>query len=168
MKNATARLTNVLCIIYVSALCWILLFKLGVHFSYMEERSVNLKPFNNGGIDNAESILNIIIFIPLGIYTGLLFKRWHYVKKLLLFFLISLLFEALQFIFRIGAFDVSDIITNTTGGIIGLIIFTAIERLFNNRLRAQKFINAIAAIATAAMILLLVLLKLNMLPVRYQ
>ena len=78
------------------------------------------------------------------------------------------MFEALQFILRAGAFDITDIITNTLGGIIGLMIFEAIEKVFNNSVKAQKFINIIAAIGTVLMISLLLLLKMNMLPVRYQ
>jgi glycopeptide antibiotics resistance protein len=171
-NNLANKVTKVLLIIYLVALCWILLFKLGVHFSYMENRSVNLIPFSqlflNGKIDVAETILNVVIFIPLGIYAGVLFKRWSFGKKLFFFFLISLAFEVLQFFLSIGALDVTDIITNTTGGIIGLMMFKAIEKLVNNRVKTQKFINIIAATGTVLMILLLVLLKMNMLPVRYQ
>jgi len=68
----------------------------------------------------------------------------------------------------VGAFDITDIITNTLGGIIGLMIFKAIEKAFNNSVKAQKFINIISAVGTALMVLLLLLLKMNMLPVRYQ
>ena len=165
-KNKTNKVTNVLFIIYLIALFWILLFKLGVRFSYMENRNVNLIPFGN--IDVSETILNVVIFVPLGIYAGVLFERWGFVKKLFFFFLISLMLEGLQFIFRIGAFDITDIITNISGGIIGLLIFEAIEKLFNNKVKSQKFITIIAAIGTVLMISLLLLLKLNMLPIRYQ
>jgi glycopeptide antibiotics resistance protein len=98
----------------------------------------------------------------------ILFERWIFGKKLFFAFLISLIVEALQFILAVGAFDITDIITNTLGGIIGLLLFNAIEKRFNTRVKAQKFINITAAIGTALMILLLVLLKMNMLPVRYQ
>ena len=165
-NNKTNKLTNVLFIIYLIALFWILLFKFGVRFSYMENRNVNLIPF--GKIDVSETILNVVIFVPLGIYAGVLFKRWSFVKKLFFFFLISLMFEGLQFIFRIGAFDITDIITNISGGIIGSLIFEAIEKLFNNSVKSQKFITIIAAVGTVLMISLLLLLKLNMLPIRYQ
>lgn len=172
-NSRSNKLTNALFIIYLIVLCWILLFKLGVRFSYMENRNVNFIPFgdslgSNGKINTGEIILNVLIFIPLGIYIGILFKRWTWIKHLLSFFLISLMFEGLQFILSIGAFDITDIITNTTGGIIGLIVFEVIEKLFNNSIKAQKFINIIAAIGTALMISLLLLLKLNMLPIRYQ
>lgn len=171
--KAANKLTSVLFIIYSIALFWILLFKLGVRFSYMENRQVNLIPFSealflNGKIDLGEMIMNVVIFVPLGIYTGVLFERWTLGKKLLFFFLMSLMFEALQFIFKIGAFDMTDIITNTLGGIIGLMLFIIIEKAFKSSIRAQKFINILASISTVIMIALLFLLKMNMLPIRYQ
>ncbi len=172
-NNAANKLTNVLFIIYLVALLWILVFKLGVRFSYMESRSVNLIPFSeplilNGKIDFWEMILNAVIFVPLGIYAGILFERWTFGKKVFLFFLISLMVEGLQFILSVGAFDITDIIINTLGGIIGLMILKAIEKVLKTNLKAQKFINIIAAIGTVSMTLLLLLLKLNMLPIRYK
>lgn len=166
--NATDRVTAVLFIIYLIAICWILLFKLGVRFSYMGKRSANLIPFREPSILAGENIMNVVIFVPLGVYAGILFERWSFGKKLLFFFFMSLLVEGLQYTFRIGAFDVTDIITNTLGGLIGLIIFKAIEIAVNSSVKAQKFINIIAATGTALMIVLLVLLKMNMLPIRYQ
>lgn len=55
-NNSANKLTIVLFVIYFIALFWILLFKLGVQFSYMENRQVNLIPFRealmlNGKID---------------------------------------------------------------------------------------------------------------------
>ncbi|MDQ2753086.1 MAG: VanZ family protein [Bacteroidota bacterium] len=165
--NITNKFTYVLFAIYLIALFWILLFKLGVHFSYMGKiRSINLIPFSeplilNGKTDFGEIILNILIFVPLGLYAGILFKQWSFGKKLFFFFLISLLIEGLQFILRLGASDVTDIITNTLGGIIGLMAFTAIEKVFKNSVKAQRFINIIAAIGSVLIILILVLLKVN-------
>ena len=173
-NNKTSKLTLVLFIIYLIALFWILLFKLGVHFSYMGiSRSVNLIPFSeplilNGKIDFGEMIMNVIIFIPLGIYAGILFKKWIIGKKLFLFFLISLIIEVFQFILAVGVFDITDIINNTLGGIIGLMIYKGIEKIFKNSVKAQKIINIIATIGTIAMILFLFLLKTNRLGIRCQ
>ena len=123
VNNPTNRLTTVLFIIYLIALYWILLFKLGVRFSYMGERRTNLVPFSELFILTSENILNVVIFVPLGIYAGILFEKWLFGKKLFFVFLLGLLVEGLQYILRVGAFDITDIITNTLGGIIGLMIF---------------------------------------------
>ena len=58
----------------------------------------------------------------------------------------------------VGASDITDIINNTLGGIIGLMIYKGIEKVFKNSVKAQKFINIIATIGTILMILLLLLL----------
>lgn len=76
--------------------------------------------------------------------------------------------KGFQFILRVGAFDITDTITNTLGGIIGLMIFKAIEKVFKNSVKALKFINVIAAIGTVLMILFLLLLKTNNLWIKYQ
>jgi len=166
--NIINRLTTTLFIVYLMALVWILLLKLGVRFSYMEDRGTNLIPFGELSVLTAENIMNVMIFVPLGIYAGVLFTPWIFGKKLFSLFLLSLLVEGLQYLLRIGAFDVTDLITNTLGGAIGLIIFLILEKGFDNGIKAQRFINHLAAIGTVIMILLLVLLKMNMLPVRYQ
>ena len=91
-NNIPNLLTTVLFIIYLVALFWILLFKLGVHFSNMGKiNSINLIPFSkpsmsNGRTDFSEMILNVMIFVPIGLYVGILFKKWNFVKKLFVFF----------------------------------------------------------------------------------
>ena len=129
------KLTSILLIIYAIALCWILIFKLGVRFSYMESRSVSLIPFReaflfNGRVNYAENIANVLIFVPLGVYTSALYRSLNFWKKVLLFTACSFLIEAIQYIFRIGAFDITDIITNTLGGIFGVMMFYLLQRLF--------------------------------------
>ena len=168
INNGANKLTTVLFVVYLITVYWILLLKLGVRFSYMGERRTNLIPFNEPFILTSENILNLVIFIPLGIYAGILFWKWVFGRKLFFVFLLSLLVEGLQYILRIGAFDITDIITNTLGGLTGLMIFKGIEKVFNNSCKAQKLINVIATIGTIIVIALLVLLKMNMLPVRYQ
>ncbi len=172
-KNKAYQVTLGLFIAYLIILIWILIFKLGVEFSYMSNRNVNIIPFSeffipNGKVDPGGLIMNIIIFIPFGIYTGIIFKMWPFGKQLVLFFCTSLLFEAIQYVMRIGAFDITDTITNTTGGIIGLLMYKAIEKISGNVVRAQQITLGLASTGTLLMILLLVLLKLNILPIQYR
>ena len=160
------KLTKVLFVIYLIALFWIIVFKFNLPFSnlgYM--RSINLIPFNesliiNGKLDFREIIMNVAIFMPLGIYSGILFEKWTLGKKIFLFSMISLICEVFQFILGVGASDITDIITNLLGGIIGLIIYIGIKKISGNSIKAQKFINIIATIGTVLMILLLSVLVL--------
>ena len=122
-NSKTNKLTKLLFFIYVTAILWIIVFKFDVPFSrlgYM--RSINLIPFNeslviNGKLDFGEIIMNVLIFIPLGIYSDILFRKWTNGKKIFLFFFISLIFEVLQFILGVGASDITDVINNTLGEI---------------------------------------------------
>ncbi len=172
-SNAANKFTWALFIVYVLALLWILILKLGIRFSYMGDRAVNLIPFGeqlfyDGKMDTGEVILNVVVFVPLGIYAGVLFGRWSFGKKLFFFSGTSLLVEVIQYILAVGAFDVTDIINNTLGGIVGLLLFTTMKKVFKSRVQAQKYINVIAATGTGLIVLLLLLLKLDLLPVRYR
>lgn len=167
------RLTILLLSIYLVILCWILLFKLGVQFSYMNERRVNFIPFiaffNPGQkADLAEIGLNVLIFLPLGIYLNSLCAKWSGWTQMSAFLGVSFLFELIQFTGSIGAFDVTDIITNVIGGVLGWLVFKAIEQLYRSRIRAQHFVNIAGVCATVLIIAFLLLLKLGLLPVKYQ
>ncbi|WP_439489059.1 VanZ family protein [Algoriphagus sp.] len=162
------RLTKTLMVIYWIVLGWIILFKLGVQFSYMEERRINLVPFANGYFTMMETVMNVVIFIPMGMYAGALYRSRFFVTSLLFFFLMSLMLEGLQYAFKLGAFDITDLLTNTTGGMVGYLLFLGFRQFFTNPLRAHKILNNLGTIATLLMVSLLVLLKLDMLPIRYQ
>lgn len=159
--SKTNKLTKILFIIYLIALFWIIIFKFDIPFSklgYM--RSVNLIPFSepliiNGNLDFREIVMNVVIFIPLGMYVEVLLKRWVIGRKIFFFFFISFICEISQFILGVGASDITDIINNMLGGIIGLVIYKGIVKIMKNGVKAQKFINVIATIGTVFMTLLL-------------
>lgn len=130
------------------------------------QRSINLIPFNeplilNGKADFGELILNVLIFVPLGLYAGILFEKWNFAKKVGLFSSISFLLEVSQYMLGIGAFDITDIINNTLGGVIGLLIYKGIEKTFKNRLKAQTFVNILALAGTIFIFSFLLFLKIS-------
>lgn len=157
----TNKLTKILFIIYLIVLFLIIIFKLNIPFSrlgYM--RSINLIPFGasliiNNKLNFSEIVMNAVIFIPLGMYVEVLFKRWTAGRKIFFVFLISFICEVSQFILGVGASDITDIINNILGGIIGLVIYKGIVKIMKNNDKAQKFINIIATIGTSLIVLLL-------------
>lgn len=160
------KLTYLLLTIYLAALFWIIVLKLNISFSYKGTQNVNLIPFRepllyNGKFDYNEIFLNILIFVPLGLYVEILFKKLSLARKIFSFFMVSFICEILQYILRIGAFDITDIINNTFGGIIGLMLFKVGEKIFGDATKAQKFINIIATIGTVLIISTLLYLKIN-------
>lgn len=173
MNKRSQYFSITLFLLYVAILCWILLWKLGVSFSYMSSRSYNLIPFQeaftpSGKLDKMELILNVLIFIPFGVYTAMVLYRSTLMSRLLFIAGSSFMFEALQYTLRIGAFDSTDIVTNTIGGLLGLLFYELFCRLMGDRPKAQIWMNRLAAAGTFIFILLLILLKLGKLPIRYQ
>lgn len=167
-KNSTlaSKLTFSLLVIYLAVLFWIIVLKLNISFTYKGTQNVNLIPFRepllyNGKIDYNEIFLNILIFIPLGLYIGILFQKLTITRKIFSFFMVSLFCEVCQFVLKIGAFDITDIINNTFGGIIGLLFFKGLEKAFNSPVKAQKLINIIATICTIVIVSTLLYLKIN-------
>lgn len=162
--NKIAKTTNILFVIYLIALFEIIIFKLEIPFTNMGYlRSINLIPFSeslivNDAIDFSEILMNMIIFIPLGIYIEMLFSKWSTIKKISAIFIVSLICEISQFIMAIGASDITDIINNTLGGIVGLLIMYILVKLFKNKHKIYKFVNITATIGTTFMVLLLSIL----------
>ncbi|MGP1419217.1 MAG: VanZ family protein [Sphaerochaetaceae bacterium] len=107
-------------------LIWVILFKL--QFSLMaidRARALNLVPFHyedsdNPGFHFKEVMDNVLIFIPLGIYLSMLWRNMKLMTKAGIIIAVSLSFEILQYILRIGVSDITDLLTNTAGGLIGM------------------------------------------------
>lgn len=83
-----------------------------------------------------ENIMNVIVFIPIGILLGITFKQMTWWKALLIGCSISITIEALQFCFLKGFSEVDDVMHNTVGCIMGYIIYSILVRIFiNTRLK---------------------------------
>lgn len=154
-------------IVYCVLLAWLVLFKLNVNITDLNHsRSINLIPFKgslmiNGKIQLKEILYNILVFVPLGVYLSMLKPEWSFPKKALITFCISLLFEVLQFAFAIGASDITDVIGNTLGAIIGFAVFHVLKTIF--RKKSIGVINIIGAvIEILAIIMIGALMAANM------
>ena len=163
-KNNSYKVTSILLIIYLFILTFAIVFKMGVAVS--GERSINLIPYGSSAIVNGrlytkELIENVIAFIPLGCYIGMLKADWSFIKKILPIFGVSLLFEITQFIFGLGASDVTDLINNTLGGAIGILIYFILIKIFKSDLKLNKVINIFASLATICLVLLLTILIIS-------
>ena len=162
--NKQYNLTRILFAVYTLILAWILLFKMSFSIDELyKNRSINIIPFMgsvivNGKIDTSEIINNIIVFIPVGIYVCMLKKDWSILKKISVGFFISLGIEVLQFVLAIGATDITDLIGNTLGGIIGIGVYYLFSKVFKDKI--NNIINTLALIATILLIALISILLL--------
>lgn len=161
-KNITLGLLTV----YLIVLTWIILLKMQIDFSLLNNmnlRSINLIPYAgslivNGQVDISEIILNIVAFVPFGIYLSMLKEEWSFIRKVIPIFGVSLVFEILQYIFAIGTSDITDLIGNTLGGIIGIVIFGLLSIVLKNK--TISIINVLALIGTFFVVAFLGLLTI--------
>jgi len=144
--------------LYLVILIWLVLFKLqynilSVLFNY-HHRSLNLIPFAAPSIVNGsfrEMIDNVIIFIPFGLLLNVNFKEVGFLPKFAFILVLSLTFELIQFIFAIGATDITDVITNTFGGFLGLKLYC----LSNKYINYKKLDRVIIFVGILLLVLLL-------------
>ena len=143
--------------IYIVILIWLVLFKFSFNISSVFEhqhRSLNLIPFAapalvNGAINYREIIYNCLVFIPFGLLLHVNFKKVGFLAKLVSILVFSLSVELIQFIFAIGATDITDVITNTFGGFLGLKIYDLSNRYMDH----EKLDTIIISVSTLFLIL---------------
>lgn len=152
------KLTGGLLVFYLLALTWIILLKLSFSFQELDRfRSINLIPFG-ASFDMAEIRDNILVFLPFGVLLYALWQRKSFLKMAAPIFFTSLLYEAGQYAFAIGRSDITDLIGNTLGGIIGILISFLLFQLWGEKTR--RIINIIAFIGSVLFSLLIALLLL--------
>lgn len=94
------------------------------------ERNINLHPFAYMFSDYKNSLLNVLLFIPLGFGLTVLWKRYRSFFRTALFgFGLSLAIELLQ-LFARRATDVNDLMTNTLGAGLGWCLGRLLLRRF--------------------------------------
>lgn len=74
---------------------------------------------------------NIIMFMPIGFFPALLWRRWRWWKSLLLGFSASAAIEFIQF-FIGRSTDIDDVILNTAGALLGFWISCLLRAVFPN------------------------------------
>ena len=90
----------------------------------------NFVPFLHMFSDYRSSLLNVLLFVPLGFFLPLFWKKFSAFGHTLLFgFCTSLLIELLQ-IFTFRATDVNDLMTNTVGTVLGYLLARVVLKLF--------------------------------------
>lgn len=137
--------------IYLAWLVWLVLFKLYLpnQYHYMRGiRSVEWIPFASREVEfrqtAREMFYNFLVFIPLGAYLAAFLPKSRWWSLVSVGFAVSVGFEVLQYIFAIGASDVTDVIMNTAGTLCGVLLFRLMRRLFKDK--AVPVLNAAGAV----------------------
>jgi glycopeptide antibiotics resistance protein len=151
----------VLFLIYLALLVWIILFKSQFNINDLDTvRSINLIPFyydkEIGTAFHLKEVLeNLLIFVPMGIYLQMLLPKCRFHGKLIIISGTSLLLEGAQYVLAIGRSDITDVLTNTAGGLLGLIVYLMVVRLIGNRIKANRLFSILAGIVSVVVIGLL-------------
>lgn len=156
-----SKITTYLFVIYLLFLSWIILFKMQFSLqSWGILRNINLIPYAASG-PRFEITYNIIAFIPFGIYINMLKCDWSFIKKITAIAGTSLIYELMQYVLGIGITDITDLINNTLGGLIGLLIYILFLKIFRTKERTNKIINILAGISTVCLAALIAVLLIS-------
>ena len=127
--------------LYTFILLWIVCLKFGnaemLRRNYinlteltLEERFLwDIVPFHtrqNHELQRMEFIANSLIFAPLGILLNYAFKKRNIFRDIVICFTFSLAIEVFQLYSLLGGFATEDLIMNTLGYFVGLILYYAI------------------------------------------
>lgn len=101
-----------------------------------EARGYDIHPFwSYGAIEGgkvellAENVMNVVVFVPIGILLGIGFAKWPWWKAIGAGCLFSMSIEAMQFVFKRGFCEVDDVMHNTLGCIIGYMMFKGVRSI---------------------------------------
>ena len=109
--------------------------------------NISLTPFVGLITGPIDTILNVILFVPLGFFLPLLYKKYRSTRTVALTgFLFSLAVEIFQ-MFDWGSSDINDLITNTAGAFIGFWVYCLLSRILPPNLKKQLQSNRINATA---------------------
>lgn len=140
--------------VYMLAMVWLVLFKSGLYLEQLIRfgipdlpRGISWNLYFNG----AESLLNIGVFVPLGLFLMLLSSNERAWPKALVCCATSVAFETAQYILKIGTCDGMDVINNTLGGVLGILLFVLLKRLL--KARTRPVLTLLAIPGTAAFVL---------------
>lgn len=140
-------LSRTLMYIYMSFVIYFTLMPIIAEIPYITShfyKPMNLNPFEDIILSHKDAVkqvvLNVIMTVPYGILYPITHKnkKFIFLKTVFSVFLISLFIELIQPIISERASDITDIITNTAGGIIGFLIYLIFKPLAIKALKAIK------------------------------
>ena len=132
---------RVLFLIYLAGLCYFLFFAENYgRVTGLEKYRYNLVPFREIerfwkyrrelGIHSFHNLAgNILGFMPAGFFIPIMWKdKRGFFFTVCMTFQLSLQAEILQLIFRVGSFDVDDLLLNTFGGMLGYLLLMLLAK----------------------------------------
>ena len=125
-------------VVYLLLLAWLVLWKFEIPWvGGGALRRIKLVPFVSsagaGASTPREAVANIVLFLPFGMYLGLLAPTWGWWRAAGVVASASAVIEMTQYALAIGSSDITDVITNTAGGVAGIGLSVLIRRKLQAR-----------------------------------
>lgn len=147
--------------VYLALLTWVVLWKLEMPWigdAAGLVRPIKLVPFapsgDAGASTPAEMLINLILFVPFGLFLGALAPTWSWWKAGIAALGASLTLETVQHLISTGSFDTTDLIVNTAGALLGWAVFVAVRRSAGQR--ASVVMTRICVLVSALTLLAVV------------
>ena len=90
-------------------------------------------------IDIVNLLGNVLPFMPIGLLAPLVFRFISWQKALVLGVVTGLSFEVMEVVFRVGIFDIDDVILNAFGVMVGYGVFV----MFKRRAQTSPGVNSV-------------------------
>jgi glycopeptide antibiotics resistance protein len=163
-KSESPRvLTIVLFAVYTLLLVGVILFKFPFNYQLTNSgRELNLIPFagsfaDHRGFGVGDVIANVLIFVPLGVYISMLRNRWSFGRRILAVAATSVAFEVIQYAFAVGRSDITDVLCNTIGGLVGIGIHALSATMLKHR--TNRVLTIVALVVTVLALAFFTFLK---------
>ena len=150
--------------VYLALLAWVVLWKLEVPWigdAAGLDRPIKWVPFlpsgDAGASKPAEMLINLVLFVPFGLFVGALAPAWTWWKAALAALAASLVLETVQHLISTGSFDTTDLIINAAGALIGWAVFVLVRKRSGERTsvvmtRICLIVSALTLVAVVAFV----------------
>lgn len=109
-------------------LVWATLWKCGMPFiGDAAQRVINVIPFQGNTL--WEMQFNIFLFVPFGLTLSAI-RPWKVSWRVLIVAATSILLEIVQYALAVGTSDITDVLLNTLGGLVGIAAHGLLVKLF--------------------------------------
>ena len=138
VPTARSRTVAALFVVYLVLLVWGVLWKLETPWvGDAGQRIIKVVPFVAAGRSGASTpfdvVANLLLFVPFGLYLGLLApaRSWRTAAGTVA--AASLALEVAEYALAVGSTDVTDVVVNTAGGLLGLGLLALVRSRLQGR-----------------------------------
>ena len=142
--------------VYLVLLAWVVLWKLerpvGRRGGVAHRQARPVRRHGGAGASTPfDVVANLALFVPFGVYLGLLAPSWPWWKVAGAAAAASLGLEVAQYVLAVGSSDLTDVVVNTAGGLVGLGLLALARRRL--RARTAAVLTRVCTIGTVLAVL---------------